>query len=111
MEIENPQCNITILEVRSSSVWLRGVSGPYSFEALVFCVGSKFGIDGGRISKFDVWMEPGKQGRKHWIANYDRDWDNYPGKEHQQFVDYIIGLLEEMPQPEDLEKNMRFSHD
>jgi len=109
MEEANPQCEIKILESRSGSVWLRGVSGPYSFEALVFHTGSKYGIDKGRISKFDVWMRPDEQGRKRWVANYDRDWDNYPAKEHWQFVDNIIGRLEKMPQPEELKKNMCFT--
>lgn len=81
------------------------------FEAKVYGTGSKYGIAKGRISKFDVWMEPDKRGRKHWIANYDRDWDNYPEKEHWQSVDHVIGLLGAMPQPEDLKENMRFSLD
>ena len=110
MEI-NPQYEITIIEKQINYVWVRGVSGAYRFEAKVYCFGSKYGIDEGRISKFTVWIKPDVQGHKHWVANYDRGWDIRPQKKHRQFVDNIIGLLEEMPQPEDLEKNMRFSLD
>ena len=103
-------CKITILEVKPSCVWARGVSDPYKFEALVYCTGSKYGIDNGRISKFAVWIDDEKRG-KHWLANYDRGWDIYPDEECQAPVSYFIGLLEAMPGPEELKISQTFELD
>ena len=107
----NPQCEITIKEARSNYVWVRGTSASYKFVAKVYCAGSKHGIDKGRISKFAVWINLDERGRERWIARYDRGWDVYTKQGHRQFVDYIIGLLEAMPQPEELKTGMCFPFD
>jgi len=107
----NAPCTITILEAQPNCVWVRGLSEPFTFEALVYCVGSKHGIHEGRISKFAVWIDRKKSSRKHWIANYDRGWDRCPDEEHQASIDRFISLLEAMPEPEYLVANQTFELD
>jgi len=107
----NPQIEITITDKQTNYVWVQGILESYIFEAKVYCTGSKYGIDEGRVSKFSVWMKPDERGRKRWVANYDRDWDVYPKDEHWPFVCHIIGLLEEMPQPEEVTAGMCFPFD
>ena len=102
-------CKITILEVQTNHVWIRGFSKPYTFEAKVYCIGSKYGIGKGRISKFALWIDDNDS--RHWIANYDRGWDIHPKKKHQPSVNSFIGLLEAMPEPEDLVENQAFELD
>lgn len=42
------------------------------YEAKVYDEGSRFGIDGGRISKLALKMDG------EWVATYDRGWDIKP---------------------------------
>ncbi len=64
----------------------------YSFHAKVFDVGSKYGIDHGRISKLQVQRD----GRT--VANYDREWDTVPDKPaDRRAVETIVGAF---PEPE-----------
>ena len=103
-------CSITIAEKRPSYVWVRGFSNPYKFEAKVYCVGSGFGINDGRISKLSVWIDDEELG-KHELVNYDRGWDIQPDDKHKAFVNHVIGLLEAMPQPKHLKVNQSFDFD
>jgi len=111
METVYPQCNITIKEALSNYIWAQGNLGQYLFQAKVYRVGSKYGIRNGRISKFAVWLESDKPGPERWVAAYERGWNIRPRKKYRQIVDHVIGLLEAMPPPEDLQENMSFSLD
>ncbi|WP_425374475.1 DUF7678 domain-containing protein [Mesorhizobium waimense] len=44
----------------------------YSFTAKVFDVGSRYGLDGGQISKLSLYHGG------HEVASYDRDWTTRP---------------------------------
>ena len=107
MDTQQP-CKITILEIEVNHVWIRGFSKPYTFEAKVYCTGSQYGIDNGRISKFAVWIEARN---RRWLAHYDRGWEVRPQEEHEAAVNRFIGLLEAMPEPEALVENQVFELD
>ena len=106
METEYPQCVMTILETHSDYVWVRGVSGLYTFDAKVYRAGSSYGVRNGRVSKLAIWLRADGRGRPCWVVNYDRGWDIRPQKEHRQLVESVIRLLETLPQPEDMEGNL-----
>jgi hypothetical protein len=69
--------------------WVDGNISGYSFQAKVYDTGSRFGIDGGRISKLAVWDEgPGGSGE---IISYDRGWDKEPtAEEHISILQAIV---------------------
>lgn len=54
--------------------WPRTVSKTVRYLVKVHEKGSKYGIEGGKISK--LWIEMGNE----VIANYDRGWDIRPDK-------------------------------
>lgn len=63
---------------------------PFKYEAKVFGVGSKFGIDDGRISKLRVDR---KIGEDSWttIIHYDRNWEIHPIEEiDKKALNYIL---------------------
>jgi len=72
-----------ILKVRkrsrslSGGTWYVGTVGPYYFEALVFLEGSRYGIDGGQVSKLLVLDKPRRQGGRE-LACYERGWELRP---------------------------------
>ena len=102
METINSQFVMTILEKHSSYMWVRGISGYFVFDAKVYYTGSKNSIRKGRISKLFIWRNAARQGGSRWIAIYDCGWDIHPQKDYRQFVEYIVGLLEVLPPPEEL---------
>lgn len=69
-------------------MWKEGsikvVDKIYHYEAKIYDEPSKFGINGGRISKLNVRLN-GKE-----IINYDRGWDKEPSIEDEKAVLYII---------------------
>ena len=71
--------------------------GKYKFQAKVFDEGSKYGIDGGRISKLSIWDEDMRNKTNFFdscIVNYDRGWDIEPETEHQETYRDIVNALE-----------------
>ena len=60
--------------------WSKGEINGYKFQVKHYEKGSKWGIDGGRISK--LWVE--KDGVE--AANYDRGWDVLPASDEAQEV-------------------------
>jgi len=54
-------------------MWICGKLYGYRVECKVFSVGSKWGIDGGKISKLCI-----RDGAGRWVVNYDRGWDVKP---------------------------------
>lgn len=59
----------------NTDLWVHGTvneNPAYSFQAKVFDIGSKYGIDGGRISKLSI-IHQGEQ-----VVMYDREWDRKP---------------------------------
>ncbi len=71
--------------------WLYGdVKGHpgYSFAAKVFDVGSRYGIDGGRVSKLEVWF------KDRAVLHYDRGWAVRPKTPKQeQVLTAIVGAF------------------
>lgn len=67
--------------------WLDGKVGGLNFSAKVYKGGSRFGINGGNVSKLSVWPEHGPA-----IINYDRGWDIMPkNAEEEEIVEAILG--------------------
>ena len=54
------------------------------YQVKVYSKGSKFGINGGRISK--LWLSINDQ----QVANYDRGWDEEPSREEAQLALCIL---------------------
>ena len=67
-----PDLNITI--TRTDGNFTAGTCGGYSFEIKHFENPSRFGIDGGRISK--LWIT--RTSTYGIVAAYDRGWDRLP---------------------------------
>jgi|GEM_PF-1191901 len=77
--------------------WIDGSVGNTRFQAKVYSVGSKFGINNGRISKLMLWQRP-INGGSNVIANYDRGWDKAPAtQEHKVLLQAVIRYLESIP--------------
>jgi len=77
--------------INCDSSWVSGTVGKYTFSAKLFDTGSVFGINNGRVSKLAIW-----DGR-NFIVNYDRGWDIYPRKRHEQYYNPVMDLLENSP--------------
>ncbi|MFV0485396.1 MAG: hypothetical protein ACK5MU_04220 [Candidatus Saccharimonadales bacterium] len=72
--------------------WHEGHIEQYRFQAKVYDVGSKFGINKGRVSKLSVW-DSGSE-----IISYDRGWDKKPeDDEHWVILWELLNRLEELP--------------
>ena len=67
--------------------------GDYSGQAMVFKEPSKYGLDGGNISRLNIKYK-GKP-----ILMYDRGWDTRTGTgiapEHKEFYDALVKALSE----------------
>ena len=55
-------------------MWTSGIIGSYYYEAKVYDEPSRFGIDGGRISKLAIYNLV-----KKCCCQYDREWVIKPG--------------------------------
>ena len=75
--------------------FVSGVYGDYLFEAKIYNIGSKFGINNGRVSKLSIRLiqEP----KTEWIANYDRGWDVRPKAEYRDVYKKILRALDAVP--------------
>ncbi len=56
-------------------MWVNGEINGYIYEAKVFDVGSRYGINGGRVSKLWIGSDNGV------IVSYDRGWGIKPESE------------------------------
>lgn len=81
--------------------WVNGKVGQYEFEAKLFDEGSSFGINDGRVSKLSIYDEKVRQEKMNFFAacivNYDRGWDIKPKKEHKEYFNAVMELLENAP--------------
>lgn len=73
--------------------WYRFKDGDYSGSAKVYDTPSEYGINEGRVSKFELRYKDKP------ILNYDRGWDTPDGKfkidpQHQEFYDKILSFLD-----------------
>lgn len=74
-------------------LWHRFKDGDYDGVAKIYDTPSEYGINDGRVSKFELKYK-GKP-----ILNYDRGWDTPDGKfkidpQHQEFYDKILSFLD-----------------
>lgn len=77
----------------SRSFEINGVK--YKYEAKVYDVGSKYGINNGRISKLKVVNDigPNSWTWDNTVINYDRGWDIRPEtKLDKMALQYILDL-------------------
>ena len=66
-----------------------GGESEYRYEAVVFDEVSKYGINGGRVSKLCVFDEGDK-----CLCYYDRGWDVEPTTDDVRYVvDYIVNIV------------------
>jgi len=70
--------------------WVDGYINNLRFQAKIYDVGSKFGINGGRISKLAVWDESNR--RAGDLISYDRGWDKKSADDCQRKL--LQALLE-----------------
>ena len=90
------------MTVQMDGRWLRGTIDGYEFFALVFQTGSKYGINGGRISKLAVRHKLESLTEvSRYIINYDRGWDIEPAtEEHKLILDTLVEYFENLPTEE-----------
>lgn len=69
--------------------WVSGKCDDYTFEAKVHADGSRFGVNGGRVSKMTMYDE-----NNNWVMNYDRGWDIEPKEDIVDCYANIIEVLE-----------------
>ena len=72
----------------NDSNWVKGNVGIYSFAAKLFNDGSRFGIDGGRVSKLSIFNG------SVCFVHYDREWDIEPSDDVVDYFDAVMDLLE-----------------
>jgi hypothetical protein len=94
-ETNEPERKSCVIESDNRRItrWINGYRATYKFTAKVFDTGSKFGINGGRISKLCIWntVDPARK----ILANYDRGWDIEPMDTDTKIaMDAIIDFLE-----------------
>jgi len=81
---------------RDTSLWIDGkitTMKGYEFQAKMYDEPSKFGIDGGKISKLDVRKDG------ELVMRYDRGWDKDPQTpEHKEALQRIRNGLDDSPQ-------------
>ena len=76
--------------------WIDGEIDDCRFQAKVFDVGSRFGINDGRVSKLMVWEADRSPASA--IINYDRCWDVEPSEVWQQeLLQALLQHLEDLP--------------
>lgn len=87
------------MTVQMDGRWLRGTIDGYEFFALVFQIGSKYGINEGRISKLTVRHKLESLTEvSRYIINYDRGWDVKPEtEEHKLILDTLVEHFENLP--------------
>lgn len=84
------------------SNWVSGIieGTEFKFESKLFDEGSRFGIDGGRVSKLSIRNKnvEGLGFFDGYIVNYDRGWDIEPKDEqHIKIFNEVMNLLENSP--------------
>ena len=71
--------------------WFCGDYNDKEFTALLFEEPSKYGIEGGKVSKLCI-----KDGSGDWLVNYDRGWDVEPTEsvidDYKDVLNYLEGL-------------------
>ena len=90
------------MTVQMDGRWLKGTIDGYEFFALIFQTGSKYGINGGRISKLAVRHKLESLTEvSRYIINYDRGWDIEPAtEEHKLILDTLVEYFENLPTEE-----------
>lgn len=75
------------------SGWIDGKIDDFRFQAKVYDIGSKFGINSGRVSKLAIWDH-----QRHNVTNYDRGWDVKPDSaEQKDILQALLKYLEALP--------------
>ena len=76
-------------------MWEEGTFKGLKWSAKIFNEGSKYGINGGRVSK--LWVSNGgKIGDREVYLNYDRGWDIEPKTEEmKQWLDDFLQYVDE----------------
>ena len=62
-----------------AGLYIAGSCGPFKFSAKVYGSPSKYGVDGGKVSKLSIHDEEGFRP----IVHYDRGWDVKPQTQDQ----------------------------
>ena len=110
-KIQNTTWLLTVRCSRSGYPWVDGrleemtpdessVLNNYFFWAKLYDEGSKFGINGGRISKLLIYKNGFGCSRHNAsiLANYERGWDIQPkAKYEKEVLKRIVDGLEETP--------------
>lgn len=82
---------LQVYERRLGNGWQTFQEGDYKGEFLAFEEPSKYGIDGGRISKLHI--KNTKTGKD--VVSYDRGWDKKPGNQDIELMDIVSKILKE----------------
>lgn len=87
---------IKIIRPWGESGWVSGTIGDFRFSAKVYGAPSKYGIDGGRVSRLEI-----KKGTMP-VVNYERGWDIQPGSDEVcEIFRAVLEYLEALPVAEE----------
>jgi len=62
----------SLFNLKSKTGWVKGTITGYTYCIKAYQNSSEFGINGGKISKLEIWKDG------ILLVNYDRDWDIQP---------------------------------
>jgi len=69
------------------AIWISGTYKNYFWQAEIFSVGSRYGINKGRVSR--LWIKDNKT--SEWVYNFDRGLDVRPkNKDVTKLKNYIV---------------------
>jgi hypothetical protein len=80
--------------------WVSGLvdNGEYCFECKLYDEGSKYGIQGGRVSKLNLSHGSRWLGFDNCFVNYDRGWDIKPTTNDEiEVFKEVLEFLESAP--------------
>ena len=86
--------------------WYVGRVDGHHFEALVFAEPSRYGIDGGQVSKLYLWSKPKKKGGEE-IAVYERGWELEPSEDVRPVVELLVRELSRLEGEAGPDKGMK----
>lgn len=79
--------------IRDRAGWVAGFVNEYRYEAKVYDDSNDYGINGGRVSKLEIWPKDGTCSES--IARYDRGWDITPNDGYKTMVyEAVLAAME-----------------
>lgn len=88
---------VSFVKFDTSSEWVKGKVGPYTFSAKLFAEDSIYAINQGRVSKLSIYNDDTrleKGFKESCIVRYNLGWEIKPNEQAQPFFEAVMKLLE-----------------